>query len=60
VEGAVAAAEQGEQLVAVEVAVIRHLGPVVMESHDGVIGSESSGKYDIDLGENASSEKIKK
>lgn len=39
------------QLLAVEVAAIRHLGPIVTEAHDGVIGSENFGKYDIDLGE---------
>jgi len=56
VEGAVAAADQGEQLLAVEVATIRHLWPIVAEAHDGVVGSEGSGGCDIDFGENASSE----
>jgi hypothetical protein len=57
VEGAVAAADQGMQLLAVEVSAIWHLGPIVLDvriifdGHDGVIGSESSGKYNIDLGE---------
>jgi hypothetical protein len=51
VEGAVAAVEQGKKLLAVEVAAIRHLGPIVTEAHDGVVGSESSGKCDIDLRE---------
>jgi hypothetical protein len=48
VEGAVAAADQAEQLLAVKVAVIRHLGPIVTEAHNGVIGNESSGKYDFE------------
>jgi hypothetical protein len=44
VEGAVAAADQGKQLLAVEVSAIWHLGPIVLDvriifdGHDGVIG----------------------
>jgi hypothetical protein len=57
VEGAVAAADQGKQLLAVEVSAIWHLGPIVLDvriifnEHDEVIKSENSGKYNIDLGE---------
>jgi hypothetical protein len=43
--------DQGKKLLAVEVAAIRHLEPIVTEAHDGVVGSESSGKCDIDLRE---------
>lgn len=50
-EGPVAAADKGEQLLAVEVAVILHLGPNVTEAHNGVIGNESSGKTNFDLGD---------
>ena len=35
VKGAVTAADQAEQLLAVEVAVILHLGPIVTEAHNG-------------------------
>lgn len=35
VEGAVISVHEGEQLFAVEVVAIRHLGPVVIEGHDG-------------------------
>jgi hypothetical protein len=41
-EGAVAAADQGGQLLAVKVIAIWHLGPIVTKTHGGVIGSESS------------------
>lgn len=35
-EGAVAAADQGEELLAIEVAAIRHLRPIVTDVHDGM------------------------
>lgn len=47
-EEAIAATDQGKQLLAVEVAGIRHLRPIVTETHNGVIGCEI-----IDLGERA-------
>ena len=50
-EGAVAAADQGEQPLAVKVTVIRHLGPIATEAYNGVIRNESSGKYNFDLGD---------
>lgn len=42
---------QARKHVVVEVDAILHLGPIVTDGHDGVIGTESSEKYDIDLGE---------
>ena len=38
-ERAVTTVDQGEQLLAVEVSAILHLGPIVTEGHYGVIGS---------------------
>jgi hypothetical protein len=43
---AIAATDQGKQLLAVEVADIWHLRPIVTETYNGVIGCEI-----IDLGE---------
>lgn len=58
-EGAIPAANQGKQLVAVVLAPIRYLGPIVTNVHDGVIESEF---WEIRYGfrrENGSSVKIK-
>jgi len=48
VEWVVAAADQAEELLAIEVTAIPHNGPIILDIHDG---GSSSAKYDIDLGQ---------